>query len=113
MEVDTVNVDQSGNQFLAISTSSSGANHLITGVSGKRIVVTRFSLFPASAVSIQFADTADSPNLLTGAPTVGTAGWGEAYTPCGLFWTALGKGLDILLGAGVQIDGNLNYFYSD
>lgn len=107
-----------GPLYAFIDCSNSGINHIVPGVSGKRIIALGYVLVVASAVTVKWQDTV--PNELSGPMPFAASGGAAAPTcpffaqsPVGHFQTANGAGLDLNLGSGVQASGHLAYCLSD
>lgn len=94
---------------LAISASSSGDNILIAAVAGTRYLVTHIVLIAAGTTTVKFKSSTAGADLTGAMPLVVNAGWADSNNDNGLFCTAAGESLNMVLSAAVAVTGYLNY----
>lgn len=94
--------------YAPITASSSGANTIVAGVTGKRIYVLRWSLRANGTVNAQWQDSA-SNNLSGPRYLTQYASDGGSYCPASIYQTATGAGLVLNLSAAVAVGGELTY----
>jgi hypothetical protein len=103
--------------YAPIAASTNGDNTLVTGVSGRRIVVTGFALVFSGTVSAQFfsGPSSNAVNLTGNMPGVAQSFFFGAPvppqlgTPNGHFVTNSGDGLVLKLSAGTAVAGWITY----
>ena len=95
----------------AVSVSSSGDNSVISGVTGKKLVVISGHLVSAGTVAVTLkSGTGGGAVSLSGAmPLVANGQIQMQYSPVGHFETAAGSALNISLGGAVAVTGLLTY----
>ena len=86
----------------AIDTASSGNNTLIAAATGRRLVIHRVFLVPASSVTVKFRDGASTD--LTGAMTL-AALFRLDVEDNPWFTTSVGNAFVMNLGGAVQVSG--------
>lgn len=101
---------------VCVDVSSAASNALVAAVTGKRIRVLGFQLIAAGDVTVTLEDS--SGTNLWGPVTISANGGISATpvpdmvdvrTPNCYFETDVSKGLNLLLSAGVQVGGGLQY----
>lgn len=95
---------------VAIAAASSGANHLVVAVTGKKIKIVNFIVSASGAVNFKF-QSAVTPTDITGLFYLAAAGAsiGAANDSVGWGSTLVGEGLDLNLSSGVAVGGVLHY----
>lgn len=84
------------------TASSSGDNAIVAAVTGRRIVVTSYQVYPSGAVSVKFRSAAN--DLHPAIPLAGTSqpvGLGFGHNPHGYFETTAGEALNLNLSSAV------------
>ena len=100
-------------QYVKIAASSNGANTLVTGVTGFRIMVLGYVIVASGTVNAKFVD--GSTDITGPMNLVANAGVAAALAPMsehseiGWFQTSSGANLVLNLSAGVEVDGHLTY----
>ncbi len=93
-------------KFAKIDVSGSGANPVVTAVSGKHIRVVAFFGVAGGAVTVKFQSSSTD---LTGLMSLAANGGVSAEGDQGLFQTAEGEVLNVTLGGAVQFGGGISY----
>lgn len=93
--------------YVSISAASSGNNTLIAAAAGFKYRVLSYNLVAAGAVTAQFQSGAGGTNL-TGAMSLITGTQVDMdHSEVGLFETASGALLNLVLGGAVQVSGHM------
>lgn len=97
-------------KFAKISVSSSGANTIVSAVTGKKIRVLSWDCVANAAVNFKW-QSHTTPTDLTGLYYMAGQGNGvaRAFNPVGYFETVSGEALDLNLSAAVAVGGSLVY----
>ena len=96
-----------GQQFAAISTSSSGDTTVVPAVTGRQIRVIKLSFVCAANVTVTWKSSV--AGAITGPEAYAANGGIADYCPEGIMQTAQGEGLVINLNGNVSVGGKLTY----
>jgi len=101
-------VTQSDAQYAVIDHAASGANTIVSAVSGKKIRVLGFFLVAAGAVNVRWESEG---SVMSGVMNLGATDLfaGADFNPTGWFETPAGRLLGIDLSDAVSVDGALVY----
>lgn len=91
-----------GQQYVSISVSTIGSNQIVAAVAGKKIRVVSYVLVCSVAETVTWR-SGSSPNLTGGMSFAAQAGVSSHYCPLGLFQTASGSALNLVLTTGGNI----------
>lgn len=97
-----------GLQFAAIDTAAAGDTTLVASVAGAKIRVYGFGLVVGAAITVRFKSGA-ATNLTGPLAFAANGGVSTAFSPVGLFETALGEGLVLNLSVAGSVGGWLVY----
>lgn len=96
-----------GQQFAAISASSSGDNIVVAAVVGRQIRLIKYSLVCAAPVVITWKSSV--AGAISGPESYAANGGIADYCPEGIMQTAQGEALVINLNGNVSVGGKLTY----
>lgn len=91
-----------GQQYVSISVVTQGSNQIVAAVTGKKIRVVSYVLVCTAAESVTWR-SGSSPNLSGAMSFAASAGVSSHYCPLGLFQTASGSALNLVLTNGGSV----------
>lgn len=101
--------DRAGSiQHVNINVAAVGTNPLVAGQAGMVVVVINYVMVPQGAVAITLED-ADGTDRVGPATLLANVPLVSPDSNVGWCRTASGQGLNIFLGANVQVGGSLSY----
>ncbi len=89
---------------------SSGDTTVVSGVTGKVIVVTSFWLVAAGATTVTFKSASTE---ITGGAAIAANGGVSAHGDFGLFETASGEDLNLNSSAAASVGGSMAYYFKE
>lgn len=97
-------------KYARVNSTSDGDNTVISGVAGKRIVVTGYAMVANAAGVITVQDSAGTPGVLASFELPDSGGVSYAGGPeCPAFELPTGLGLEVSNAAGVDTLGHVTY----
>lgn len=102
-------------KFAIVDNATSGDNHIVAAVTGKKIRVLHYTLVPSADVTVRWESAGTPDTFLTGEMQLlaedGVVGPSTLSATCklGLFETLAGEGLDLQLSGAVSVDGHITY----
>lgn len=97
-------------KFAKIDHATNGNNTIVSAVTGKKIRVVAYHFVSAGTVNAKWASDTAAPTDLSGSMAlVANTVVSAPYCPVGHFETVAAKALNLILDAGVSVDGVLTY----
>ena len=98
-------------QYAGITASASGTTTIVAAVSGKQIIIVRWSLTANGTVNVNWQSHTTTATATGLHYMTQYASAGGAYCPVGIFATVAGEALDLNLSASVSVGGELTFIY--